>query len=160
MRDDLLADLGPEGEREASLRFQQEARAAARLSHPGIATIHRIGEEDGRPFIAMERLDGEPLERLLASGAPLPLGLVEGSPDRDRRHRGGPPRLAVLRRERGGELPRAHVAQNGEEKSRSWAFGAIEAATSYEGFVRIGPRKGFHLVLVEETPEGFEVILP
>ena len=46
------------------------------------------------------------------------------------------------------------------EKSRSWAFGAIEAATSYEGFVRIGPRRGFHLVLVEETPAGFEVVLP
>jgi hypothetical protein len=76
MRDDLLAELGPEGQREARLRFQQEARAAARLSHPGIATIHRIGEENGRPFIAMEWLDGEPLESLLASGAPLPLGLV------------------------------------------------------------------------------------
>lgn len=76
MRDDLLAELGPEGQREARLRFQQEARAAARLSHPGIATIHRIGEEGGRPFIAMEWLDGEPLESLLASGAPLPLGLV------------------------------------------------------------------------------------
>lgn len=76
MRDDLLAELGPEGQREARLRFQQEARAAARLSHPGIATIHRIGEEDGRPFIAMEWLEGEPLESLLASGVPLPLGLV------------------------------------------------------------------------------------
>ena len=76
MRDELLAELGPEGQKEARLRFQQEARAAARLSHPGIATIHRIGEEDGRPFIAMEWLDGEPLESLLASGAPLPLGLV------------------------------------------------------------------------------------
>ena len=76
MRDELLAELGPEGQREARLRFQQEARAAARLSHAGIATIHRIGEENGRPFIAMEWLDGEPLESLLASGAPLPLGLV------------------------------------------------------------------------------------
>ena len=76
MRDDLLSELGPEGQKEARLRFQQEARAAARLSHAGIATIHRIGEENGRPFIAMEWLDGEPLESLLASGAPLPLGLV------------------------------------------------------------------------------------
>ena len=76
MRDDLLAALSPEGQREARLRFQQEARAAARLSHPGIATIHRIGEENGKPFIAMEWLDGEPLESLLAPGAPLPLGLV------------------------------------------------------------------------------------
>jgi hypothetical protein len=46
------------------------------------------------------------------------------------------------------------------EKARSWAFGAIEAATSYEGFVRIGPRRGFHLVLVEESAGGYELALP
>ena len=46
------------------------------------------------------------------------------------------------------------------EKSRSRTFGAIEAATNYDGFVRIGPRRGFHLVLVEEAAAGFEVVLP
>ena len=43
-------------------RFLQEARAAATLAHPGIATVYSVGEHEGRPFLAMEYLDGEDLE--------------------------------------------------------------------------------------------------
>src|SRR6185503_18219347 len=35
-------------------RFQREARTAARLSHPGIASVHEVGEAEGRRFIAMQ----------------------------------------------------------------------------------------------------------
>ena len=43
-------------------RFQREADALARLSHPGIASIFGVGRaEDGHPYIAMERIDGVPL---------------------------------------------------------------------------------------------------
>jgi eukaryotic-like serine/threonine-protein kinase len=54
-------------------RFQREARLAARLTHPNVVHIYDVGvDEDGRPFIAMEFVDGETLAELLARRGPLP----------------------------------------------------------------------------------------
>ena len=52
----------------ARRRFWREARAAASVNHPHICQIYEIGEDEGRLFIAMELLEGEPLSSRLEAG--------------------------------------------------------------------------------------------
>jgi eukaryotic-like serine/threonine-protein kinase len=53
-------------------RFIQEARSASVLNHPHIVTIYDVGEQDGATFIAMELVDGTPLDKMMRAG-PLPV---------------------------------------------------------------------------------------
>ncbi|HJR58308.1 MAG TPA: protein kinase [Vicinamibacterales bacterium] len=58
-------------------RFIQEARAASGLNHPHIVTIYEVDEHEGATFIAMELVDGTPLDKIVATGR-LPVSIALG----------------------------------------------------------------------------------
>src|SRR5262245_38666318 len=64
---DLLVDA------ESRERFFREARAAATLQHRNVVTIFEVGESQGLPYLVLELLKGEDLERRMISTPPLTL---------------------------------------------------------------------------------------
>ncbi|MFG2064502.1 serine/threonine-protein kinase [Micromonospora sp. NPDC048871] len=54
-------------------RFRRESRIMARLEHPGVPAVYDWGDQDGRPFLVMQRIRGINLADLIAEQAPLPI---------------------------------------------------------------------------------------
>ncbi|WP_157530214.1 serine/threonine protein kinase, partial [Microtetraspora niveoalba] len=68
--------LGVEQRRELRERMIREGRAAARISHPSVATVYDAIEIDGSPWIIMELVEGRSLEQVIEDEGPLPPRLV------------------------------------------------------------------------------------
>lgn len=58
-------------DREARVRFQQEAQAFARLTHPHIVALFDVGEDNNRPYLVMEYLEGETLRKIISAEGPF-----------------------------------------------------------------------------------------
>ena len=63
------------GDRKSLDRFEREARAASQLNHPNICTIHDVQDNNGHPFIVMEKLEGESLKERIR-GKPMDLDQI------------------------------------------------------------------------------------
>src|SRR5262245_60727393 len=61
---------------EIKTRFLREAQAAAKLNHPNIVTIYDVSEHEGRPFFAMEHVEGHLLSHFAHGEKPLPLDTI------------------------------------------------------------------------------------
>ncbi len=62
---------------EALDRFRREARALAALDHPGVVAVFSVEEADGIPFLTMQLVEGETLDRLIPAGGMAPARVVE-----------------------------------------------------------------------------------
>ncbi|MCF4137471.1 serine/threonine protein kinase [Streptomyces sp. Tue 6430] len=72
----LTAVEGLARDSEAWDRFRREARALARIEHPGVVTLYDSGVHDGTPYLVMQVLDGTTLAELVADTGPLPTAVV------------------------------------------------------------------------------------
>ena len=54
-------------------RFYREAQSTGTLQHPNIVTVYELGDLDGTPYLVMEFLDGEGLDKVIAEKRPMPL---------------------------------------------------------------------------------------
>jgi len=61
------------GDQEMLQRFYREAAKTGALKHPNIVIVYDLGEQDGFPYIVMEYLSGDPLDRIIQSAQPQPL---------------------------------------------------------------------------------------
>ena len=59
----FLKGTGGRDREQTMARLQREARAMARLSHPNVAVVHEIGDQDGELYLVMEYVDGPSLPR-------------------------------------------------------------------------------------------------
>ena len=81
----LAADCEDDDVRNLHARFEQEIQIAGTFTHPNIVMLLDVGRQDGRPFIAMEYVDGRNLRAELQATGPLPVRRVERDGDVDDR---------------------------------------------------------------------------
>ena len=135
---------------QAQKRFLVEARAIARMTHPNVVTIYRVGTFAGRPYLVSELVRGKslshlkkpvPWEQALQIGLGLSRGLARRPPPGRAapRHQAGQRHLAGRRR---GQAPRLRPGQDARRAPLRGPFRRTAARTFDRLRSRVGPRRG------------------
>jgi len=129
-------------------RFKREAQAAAQLNHPNIVTIYEVGDFQGRPFFAMELMEGQSLRDLIESqelsiGAIIDLGIriCEGL---NKAHEAG-----VIHR----DIKPSNVVMDADGRPKLLDFG-LAAVKGAEKLTRIGSTLGTVAYMSPEQVKG------
>ncbi len=128
----------------ALLRFQREARIAAGLKHPHVVAVHEFGEHEGRPWLAMELLEGGafdprgPLKRSVAILAKVARGLAAA-------HAQG-----IVHR----DLKPANIMLDARGEPRLVDFGLAHFADAEQRLTRSGTALGTPLYMAPEQVRG------
>src|SRR5277367_6281758 len=135
------AYLGPGTPGQASHeRFLREARSASSLNHPNICTVYDVGEQDSKPYLVMELLQGSTLkEALRGNPLPLPEALefsIQIARGLEEAHEAGiihrdikPANIFIVRKQQGSQ--QAKILDFGlAKRTASQTVGAVSDATS------------------------------
>jgi eukaryotic-like serine/threonine-protein kinase len=140
-------------------RFETEARHAASLHHPGVASVYDVGESaslgaaDGsgipRPFLVMEFVEGQPLSALLRSGRPLDPGVVRDLMTQTADALGAAHRAGIVHR----DVKPANLIITPERKVKMTDFGIARASDGL-GLTGTGQVMGTPQYLSPEQARG------
>jgi hypothetical protein len=130
-------------------RFKTEAEAAARLQHPNIVSVHRVGCEDGRHYYAMDLIDGPSLAQRVAHG-PLPnraagryLAAIARAIEHAHRH-------GILHR----DLKPSNVLLDADDQPHVADFGLAKQFSKDAGCTRTGSILGTPSYMAPEQASG------
>src|SRR5262249_13958266 len=140
---------GAHADAEAALRFLAEAEAVAKLRHPNIVQIHRIGEADGLPFFELEFADGGSLEKRL-DGTPWPPRRAAGLVEALARGVAEAHRLGVVHR----DLKPANVLLAADGAPKLTDFGLAKSLATDSGLTRTDTIMGSPSYMAPEQAKG------
>lgn len=136
---------------EVRARFTREAQAAAKLDHPNIVTVHEVGDHNGRPFFAMQYIDGPTLHHYCHE-EPLPIAkamdmVVQICDGLERAHRDG-----IVHR----DIKAANIIIDSDLRPRIVDFG-VAVVRGSEALTKAGTTLGTVAYMSPEQAKGHQI---